>query len=57
MRLSHESHPGWLIVQVSGVLREVKANRRFVSKGEAVGIKARKSASGGGDRDIKQKTE
>ncbi|MEE8413387.1 MAG: 30S ribosomal protein S21 [Dehalococcoidales bacterium] len=32
------------MVQVSGVLREVKANRHFVSRGEAARIKAKKSA-------------
>jgi ribosomal protein S21 len=32
------------MVQMSGVLREVKANRHFVSKGEAARIKAKKNA-------------
>jgi len=31
-------------VQMSGVLREVKANRHFVPKSEATRIKAKKSA-------------
>ena len=31
-------------VQMSGVLREVKANRYFVSKSEAARIKAKKNA-------------
>jgi ribosomal protein S21 len=32
------------MVQMSGVLREVKANRHFISKGEAARIKAKKNA-------------
>lgn len=32
------------MVQMSGVLREIKANRFFVSKGEAARIKAKKNA-------------
>ncbi len=32
------------VVQVSGVLREVKANRHFISKGEAARLKAKKNA-------------
>jgi ribosomal protein S21 len=32
------------MVQMSGVLREVKANRHFVSKGEAARAKAKKNA-------------
>jgi ribosomal protein S21 len=32
------------MVQMSGVLREIKANRHFVSKGEAARIKAKKNA-------------
>ena len=32
------------MVQTSGVLREVKANRYFLSRGEAARIKAQKSA-------------
>ncbi|MDP3878882.1 MAG: 30S ribosomal protein S21 [Dehalococcoidales bacterium] len=32
------------MVQTSGVLREVKAKRHFISKGEAARIKAKKSA-------------
>jgi len=32
------------MVQMSGVLREVKANSHFVSKSEAVRIKAKKNA-------------
>ena len=31
-------------VQMSGILREVKANRHFVSKSEAARIKAKKNA-------------
>jgi ribosomal protein S21 len=31
-------------VQVSGIMREVKARRYFLSKGEASRLKARKSA-------------
>ena len=31
-------------VQMSGVLREVKANRHYVPKGEAARIKAKKNA-------------
>jgi small subunit ribosomal protein S21 len=32
------------MVQMSGVLREVKANRHFVPKGEAARIRAKKNA-------------
>ncbi len=32
------------MVQVSGVMREVKAHRHFLSKGEASRLKAKKSA-------------
>ena len=32
------------MVQVSGILREVKAHRYFMSKGQASRLKARKSA-------------
>ncbi len=32
------------MVQTSGVLREVKANRHFISRGEVERIKAQKSA-------------
>jgi len=32
------------MVQMSGVLREVKANRHFVSKSETARIKAKKNA-------------
>ncbi|MFC1911902.1 30S ribosomal protein S21 [Chloroflexota bacterium] len=32
------------MVQMSGVLREVKANRHFVSKGEMARVKAKKNA-------------
>ena len=32
------------MVQVSGILREVKAHRYFLSKGEASRLKARKNA-------------
>jgi len=32
------------MVQMSGVLREVKANRHFISKSEAARIKAKKNA-------------
>jgi ribosomal protein S21 len=32
------------MVQMSGVLREIKANRHFVSKGEEARIKAKKNA-------------
>jgi len=32
------------VVQMSGILREVKANRYFVPKGEAARIKAKKNA-------------
>ncbi|TRZ93430.1 MAG: 30S ribosomal protein S21 [Dehalococcoidia bacterium] len=32
------------MVQMSGVLREVKVNRHFVSKGDAARIKAKNSA-------------
>ena len=32
------------MVQMSGVLREVKAKRHFISKGEASRIKAKKNA-------------
>ena len=31
-------------IQMSGILRELKANRHFVSKGEAARIKAKKNA-------------
>lgn len=33
------------MVQVSGILREVKAHRYFLSKGQAARLKARKSAT------------
>jgi len=45
------------MVQMSGVLREVKANRYFVSKSEAARIKAKRILSEGGDRGIKQNRE
>jgi ribosomal protein S21 len=32
------------MVQVSGIMREIKARRYFLSKGEAARLKARKSA-------------
>jgi ribosomal protein S21 len=32
------------IVQMSGVLREAKSNRHFISRGEAARIKAKKNA-------------
>ena len=32
------------MVQVDGILREAKAHRHFISKGDAVRIKARKAA-------------
>jgi ribosomal protein S21 len=32
------------MVQMSGVLREVKASRHFISKGETARIKAKKNA-------------
>jgi len=32
------------MVQMSGVLREVKANRHFISKGELARIRAKKNA-------------
>jgi len=33
-------------VQMSGVLREIKANRYFISKGEAARIRVKKNAQG-----------
>jgi ribosomal protein S21 len=32
------------MVQMSGILREVKANRHYIPKGEAARIKAKKNA-------------
>jgi len=46
------------MVQMSGVLREVKANRHFVPKIEtAPASKPKRMPNGGGDRDINHKTE
>jgi len=45
------------MVQMSGALREVKANRYFVSKRRRPASKPKRMPSEGGDRGIKQNRE